>query len=101
MKSCENCFFSGISKEMCYMDHDMSQGEKCVDYRPECDECRGLAKWRVEERSLCDECTLENFSVVKIVSAKYWLDGDLGTSDDMDDVMKNLRSAVEGIKELE
>lgn len=93
-KKCSNCYF--IRRGTCLLNETPIL---CKCFERVCDECTEKAEYSYEGLSYCTDCMLEHFDVEETKITHYYHDGMyLGSSEELDDVIKNLS---EEIKEIE
>lgn len=92
---CQGCYYYLCSE--CLL--NLKQGG-CTRYTAECLYCSDKAIAYYQEEQLCEECLMDRLEVEECTGAThYYLDGEyLGDSDNMEEVMNELVSCVEGIE---
>lgn len=98
--SCDNCYWKyGCGEDHCACEDKEPKGKLCDEYRPECSTCTDSAEYIYQGEGYCSQCIIEKFNVEESTTTYYYLDGrELGSDDDIDEVVRNLSDDIEEIE---
>lgn len=98
--SCDNCYWKfECSEDHCACNDKEPKGKLCDEYHPGCSTCADSAKYIYQGEGYCSQCIIEKFNVEESTTTYYYLYGrELGSDDDLDEVVRNLSDDIEEIE---
>ncbi|AQW26221.1 hypothetical protein [Clostridium perfringens] len=98
--SCDKCYWKfELDKDHCAKRVKEPAEKMCESYLGPCSECNGKSEYKYKGKYYCPKCIIENFGVEEYTTTYYYLDGEeLGTDDDINEVIRNLCDDIEEIE---
>ncbi|HHD2753247.1 TPA: hypothetical protein ACOTG0_002056 [Clostridium perfringens] len=97
---CDNCYwkYEG-TEEHCVYRNEEPEEKTCDEYSSSCSSCDDGAEYVYEGECYCSQCIIEKFNVEESTTTYYYLDGkELGSDDDIDEVIRNLSDDIEALE---